>query len=717
MCFNCTIPQITSVGVFLSESSLIDWYSRMKVKMPQIYQKDDEIFGNDSGQHAYGTRLLTHIINEPVAVLGSRWKKDGLSDGPGMVESKYSCVDGREPMYVVLMDDELTQIELMDAHRRNGKRGRWWVVGQDPKVNTRLDTLARAHKNQHQNIQNEHSKHEDQKSDGESSNGEVDDPGIQNRLQRRKRETLKRLRGVDCPLDAWDESVHGHFLAKFFVHSFSASEQDRILSSSGVSISSSDGGGNNDGGKVDIIAEGIKAFETQLQPEEENFSARLVLAKMVAYFVNGDYGAVILCNQRETKFQAIELKKCLVSLNLVPIVEITYATDPEGIERPTEYLNGDKVKVMRVSNALAVSLENHLLNSVSNDWLNDTASGLLYHEGFLVPMDIVSFNDHKGHDIGIDTDSNLPDINFGVELELSCASGNYQEKIALSIAKHAQVDVRVDMHSGKGGKGGGSSGGRKGGGFGGKGKKVGQSNRWKLVYDKSIEPNVPNPQSLTFELVSPILSGAQGLDVLSNTVAIVYDVACVRLNNSMGLHVHVEAKEELYSLESMKSICQQFLLYEDTIDSFLPYYRRTGSDKSHSYFESNLLSVMSLHDTLESSLTAVFACESRDDLYDLMNPGIRERYHKMNLQNLKTCRQPTIEFRQHHATKDVNEILCWVRFCVLFVTNAKKIPPIDSVTKREDEADRFGALFHNIIQCPILNVYYSKKRRDFARRC
>lgn len=66
---------------------------------------------------------------------------------------------------------------------------------------------------------------------------------------------------------------------------------------------------------------------------------------------------------------------------------------------------------------------------------------------------------------------------------------------------------------------------------------------WKLVFDESIEPKAQNPGSLMFELVSPILSAIAGQNTLSNTVAVMSDVACIRVNESMGLHIHVEARE------------------------------------------------------------------------------------------------------------------------------------------------------------------------------
>ena len=43
-------------------------------------------------------------------------------------------------------------------------------------------------------------------------------------------------------------------------------------------------------------------------------------------------------------------------------------------------------------------------------------------------------------------------VNFGVELEVSCASGNYRPRVALDLEKHTKVKVRMHMHNSSGGK-------------------------------------------------------------------------------------------------------------------------------------------------------------------------------------------------------------------------------------------------------------------------
>jgi hypothetical protein len=279
-----------------------------------------------------------------------------------------------------------------------------------------------------------------------------------------------------------------------------------------------------------------------------------VLAKIVAYHAHDNYGGVIFCNKRGTKFQAIEFNNNHASHDLVPCVDITYATDPEGIEGPTLYLRGETIKRVDVSNELAVVLENHLLDCVSNNGRgNDVGSGLLFHQGVIAPMEIIAWDAGKVTSPICATNS-IPVVNFGVELEVSCASGNYMQRTALALETHAQVKVRIQMHNGKGGKCGKGGKGGKGGGLSGKaaGNTSHNTDEWKLVFDESIEPNAQNPRSAMFELVSPILSGTIGLKTLSNTVAVMSDVTCVRVNESMGLHVHVEAKEENFSFANVK---------------------------------------------------------------------------------------------------------------------------------------------------------------------
>lgn len=209
--------------------------------------------------------------------------------------------------------------------------------------------------------------------------------------------------------------------------------------------------------------------------------------------------------------------------------------------------------------------------------------------------------------------ADIPDVNFGVELEMSCASGNQTDRVASNLARNANIEVKVRDFSGTKGKGGFWPGFGKGKSYsdsndsGGDSVKsstcsshesmpdldptphlppktngqpssasqeenntslISKNTKWLICYDKSIKPNEDNPMSTTLELVSPILTGQAGLNDLEHTYTVASDIVCVRLNASMGLHVHVETKESDYSLKSMISICQQFVSTRKLLTSF-----------------------------------------------------------------------------------------------------------------------------------------------------
>ena len=134
--------------------------------------------------------------------------------------------------------------------------------------------------------------------------------------------------------------------------------------------------------------------------------------------------------------------------------------------------------------------------------------------------------------------------------------------------------------------------------------------------------------------------------MLSNTVAVMSDVTCIRVNESMSLHVHVEAKEENFSLANQwEKYLPAIPTLQNIVNSFLLFlynWQTAGSEseKCHSYFESNLIALIERHD---NPLNAIFSCQTQKDLYELMNPNIfRQRYHKLNLKILQQVDSPRL---------------------------------------------------------------------------
>jgi len=287
----------------------------------------------------------------------------------------------------------------------------------------------------------------------------------------------------------------------------------------------------------------------------------------------------------------------------------------------------------------------------------------------------------------------MPDgFNFGIELELTSETTVSSEDIAAQL-RRGVGDVRVITSYSQGQQ---------------------QIGGWKLVPDASIVCNISQPNCNTFELVSPVLRGGDGL---SEVAKIANDLGFfrgqVKVNKSMGYHVHIDVSG--LSVPQLVKVCQNFVKYEDVMDRFFPPSRRTGSEESGRYFQSNRVSVAggtsaySYHghrtQTNREIHNSLGRCHSIADLADAMHQG-GSRYYKLNLQNLVSERQPTIEFRQHSATASYDKISAWVRFCSRFVANSARLAspsPFSSTASLDKQTD---ALFYYVIKDRALRNFY-----------
>ena len=172
----------------------------------------------------------------------------------------------------------------------------------------------------------------------------------------------------------------------------------------------------------------------------------------------------------------------------------------------------------------------------------------------------------------------------------------------------------------------------------------------------------------------------------------------------MGFHVCIDVSG-LCTRQLIK-ICQNFIMYEDVTDSFMPPSRRTGSRETDRYFKSNRQSVGS-NMTSKQRKDALLNCRDVSSLARIMNAG-GSRYFKMNLQNLVTGRQPTIEFRQHSATSECEKVNAWIRFCSAFVHNSTRLQPSRAFRSNCALDEQFEALFYHVIKD---RDFYAKRRR------
>jgi len=248
---------------------------------------------------------------------------------------------------------------------------------------------------------------------------------------------------------------------------------------------------------------------------------------------------------------------------------------------------------------------------------------------------------------------------------------------------------------------------------------------WKIVPDLSL------PAGRGFELVSPILRGANGRRRLATVMNQINDVirddingrlvkalgGVCRLapgvqptpgsyvNKQCGYHVHVDLTGIKFA--GVRRICQNWAKYEDAIDLFLPRSRRGNANR---FCRSVRYNAFLDPGTNKEVNDYIGACEDKDELMACINPFTSEddpgRYYKLNL---RTGKKNTIEFRAHSGTTDTEKLKRWINFVVAFVENSARNPEPKSFYDDRDAVHKFHRLFEWVVRGnSIYNFYYGR---------
>jgi hypothetical protein len=282
--------------------------------------------------------------------------------------------------------------------------------------------------------------------------------------------------------------------------------------------------------------------------------------------------------------------------------------------------------------------------------------------------------------------------NFGIELELTTSSEVTPSDVAEILDKATRIPVVNMMDD-----------------FG---RAKVTTDVWRLMKDVSITCPIGNADCNKFELVSPILRGGDGLSEVHRVVRALNRIACVQVGKSMGFHVHIDVGG--LSHRQLVKVCQNFIKYERAMDSFMPPSRR--DDNESIYCKSNKHAVLGPDASRMERYKAIAACETYEELANVMNPNEdpdKRRYYKLNLQNLVTGRQPTVEFRQHSSTSDVLKIKNWVRFCMAFVHNSARFKHSFPYKYTLDDAELFEMMMMHVVKDRCLRYFYIKRRDNF----
>lgn len=191
---------------------------------------------------------------------------------------------------------------------------------------------------------------------------------------------------------------------------------------------------------------------------------------------------------------------------------------------------------------------------------------------------------------------------------------------------------------------------------------------WKIVTDSSVSDG--------FEVVSPILSGNEGLESV-RLVAQTLVRAGAKVDRRCGFHVHVNARD--LSGADVLNCIRRYAMHESQIDGFMPQSRRGGNN---SYCRAMDEIVRAIRNVPESA-TAMQVAQR-----------IYERYYKLNVQAF--TRHGTIEFRQHSGTVDYRKMINWIVFCVAFVEDSRALQVATPAT--ETAVEPTSALRRNAVE-------------------
>lgn len=194
---------------------------------------------------------------------------------------------------------------------------------------------------------------------------------------------------------------------------------------------------------------------------------------------------------------------------------------------------------------------------------------------------------------------------------------------------------------------------------------------WRVTSDGSIDARSGD----SVELVSPILSGREGLAQVADVVKLMLE-AGAKVNKSCGFHVHVDAAG--LSGATFMNIVKRYARFETQIDSFMVHSRRATNNN---YCRDVASLVGRFTTTVPTSTADDVARLASRELYDETSGRyVGGRYHKVNLTAF--LRHGTIEFRHHSGTMNATKVVNWIAFCLNFVA--------ESIAS--DEADLFTGM-------------------------
>lgn len=178
---------------------------------------------------------------------------------------------------------------------------------------------------------------------------------------------------------------------------------------------------------------------------------------------------------------------------------------------------------------------------------------------------------------------------------------------------------------------------------------------WKIVTDGSLSPN---SGTSAYEVVSPVLTGATGLEQIAKVCTTLNGLGAI-VNRSCGFHVHVGVSNDLDNVHFFRRLVRLYKQHMPLIEQVLAPSRRQAANHY-------------CRDFRHHTEAALENCRTAADVMNLVNGSEPrgDRYYKLNLNAY--FRHRTVEFRQHQGTLDAQKATMWTRFCLKLVAAAAK---------------------------------------------
>lgn len=199
-----------------------------------------------------------------------------------------------------------------------------------------------------------------------------------------------------------------------------------------------------------------------------------------------------------------------------------------------------------------------------------------------------------------------------------------------------------------------------------------QNREWKIMKDSSIRTKKKEGSSIisasdlfACELVTPILY-ASDIENLQEIIRKLRKAGGLT-DSSCGIHVHISGKD--FSSKQLRFLCNIFyskcnLIYSavKVDDKRLKYCRKFPAEFINELNTVKPENMDAFGDLWYKRLSSNY--ESMSGHYN------SSRYHGLNLHNLFSRRQPTIEFRIFPSTFHSGEVKSYIQFCLLVVMQA-----------------------------------------------